>query len=84
MTDKPTVIILRETLWQSFASDTFTLAMAWALIIPGHYIGSSAMEWAGWFVFMVTVISIASGKAKRMTPDEAISHLAEIKAGSKK
>lgn len=74
------VIILRETLWQSILSDTYTFAMCFALILPGVWLDSSAMQWMGAGMFMLSIITKASAKAKRMTIDQARAKLDEIEA----
>lgn len=80
---RPTeVIILRETLWQSLASDTFTFIMAIGLILPGHLLGITALECVGALIFMLAIASKASATGKRMTPDDAIKHIEEIRAAA--
>ena len=78
MSNGPTVIVLRETLWQSIWSDTVTVCTGFLFMLPGHFLGSSAMEWTGAALFFLSVLGRATGKAKRMTPEEAIAHIKNI------
>ena len=80
MSEKPTVIVLRETLLQSVWSDTVTVATGFIFMLPGYFLGSSAMQWTGALMFFLSLLGRASGKAKRMTHDEAIAHIQAIKA----
>ena len=81
MTDTPQVkkhveiVIIRETLRDSIASDLCTFSMivgCWSL---GHFAESAALEWIGVLMggFMVVVKGIVklSGKSARKTPEEA-------------
>ena len=84
MTDKKTVIVLRETLAQSVWSDTVTVSTGFIFMLPGYFLESAAMQWVGALIFFLSVLGRATGKANRMTPDEAIAHIQAIKAEGQK
>lgn len=71
-----TFIVIHETVLQSWMRDASTFALFAGLIGVGILAGSTAMQWAGFFVAIVVCIARASGKTKRMTRDEAIVFLA--------
>ena len=75
-----TIIILRETLWQSILSDTYTIAMCFAMILPGVWLDSSAMQWVGGVLLLLILMNKASGTSKRMTIEQARAKLDEIEA----
>ena len=72
------VIILRETIFQSVASDAATFATFAAMIGLGVYLESTAMQWTGAVVFFVSALSRT--KAKRLTIAEARAHLDDLEA----
>lgn len=72
------IIISHETFWQALRVDATTYALALALILPGHWLGSAAMEWVGFIVFFITLTSKAI--AERVTIDQARARLDEIEA----
>lgn len=84
MNDQKTVIVLRETLAQSVWSDTVTVSTGFMFMLPGYFLGSSAMQWVGALIFFLSLLARASGKANRMTPDEAIAHIQAIKSEASK
>lgn len=78
MSEKPTIIILHESMWQSLLSDAGTFAMCAALIAPGIWLDSAAMQWIGAIMFMIAVLSKASMKGKRKTLAEARAFLDDL------
>ncbi len=74
----PTFVIVRETVLESWLHDASTWALAAALIAPGWMLGSSAMQWAGFVVFLAAMLARSSGKYKRMNVTEARVELARI------
>lgn len=74
----PTVIILKEPLLSSIASDLFTLAMFAAMIGLGVYLQSTAMQWAGAVVFFISTIVMAAARGSRLTIAQARAKLDEI------
>lgn len=80
MVDKKTVkqteiVILHESVAQSWARDASIFALFLSLIGVGIVLDSSALQWAGAVVAFITISSLSAGKAKRMTREEAIKHL---------
>lgn len=75
MSDKPKVVILRETVSESIRSDLFTAVTFVGLIGAGWLIGSGAMQWFGGILAAIVVISRAAGMGKRMTIAEARAYL---------
>lgn len=73
------VIIEGESGWLSWRRDASTFALFVGLIGLGWLLGSGAMQWAGFFVAVVVLIS-KSGKLGEsfVTPDEAITRIREI------
>jgi hypothetical protein len=47
MTKPTTLIVIRETLAQSLLRDAGSVASSFALILPGFYIGSTALQFIG-------------------------------------
>lgn len=73
---KTEFIVISESIFKSWSRDASTFALFAGLIGVGILAESSAMQWAGFFVAIVTLISRAGGmKVKRMTRDQAIAHL---------
>lgn len=73
---KTEFIVISETIFKSWARDASTFALFAGLIGVGILAESSAMQWAGFFVAIVTLISRAGGlKVKRMTRDQAVAYL---------
>lgn len=73
---KTEFIVISETIFKSWARDASTFALFAGLIGVGILAESSALQWAGFFVATVTLISRAGGmKVKRMARDQAIAHL---------
>lgn len=69
-------IIIHETPLQSWIRDASTFALFSSLIGVGIALDSSAMQWAGFLVAMVAILSrVGTIKAKRMTRQEALAHL---------
>lgn len=81
MADKTHIVILRETFWQSLGSDAVTLATCLALIAPGLWLDSSALQWTGSVMFSLVVLTKASTAGRRKTIAEARAYLDQIEAG---
>lgn len=75
MTDTPRVILIRERLGESIASDLWTFMTIGGLWSLGYFAGSAALEWVGVIMGLVFIIgrgaSKVSGKSNFMTPDQA-------------
>ena len=75
MTDKPRIILVRERLGESIASDLWTAMTIGGLWSLGYFMGSPALEWVGAIMGLLLIVGRAaskvSGKDKFMTPDQA-------------
>ena len=80
MTEKTVtkVIIIRESLATSIASDCFTFAMLASLIGIGIALDSGAMQWTGALMAMIGLAVKAAGKTDRVTIDEARAKLDQL------
>jgi len=75
MTDtKMEIILIHETMWQSVISDTYTFASIIAVIGTGWWLGSSAMQWAGFVILSLGLLAWRKNRP-RLTPQEAAEHL---------
>jgi hypothetical protein len=70
-----TVLVLRETALQSVISDTYSLLCAGVLIGIGVWVGSTAMEWAGFCGFVLFMTGRALRGNSRRSPQEAADFL---------
>ena len=68
-------VILAESTLQSWARDLGTYVMALALILPGWFIQSSAMQWLGALVFFISVATHNHRRKMTFTLEGAIAHL---------
>ncbi|RUM99152.1 hypothetical protein EET67_04960 [Pseudaminobacter arsenicus] len=73
------MIIVHETVLQSYLVDTSTFILFLALIGIGVYLDSTAMQWIGAFVGFFTIAGRANRK-RRMSIDEAHKRLDELEA----
>ncbi len=84
MTEEQTVIVIKEPWIVSAKRDVVTVIAVFALMLPGIWMDSSAMQWVGFFLFVVFIF----GAAKRhlgdatMTLDEAAAKIEELKRGT--
>ena len=69
------VILLTETVWQSWARDVSTVAAFIVLIGIGILLDSSAMQWTGAVVAFISVATRANGRVRRLTISEARAEL---------
>ena len=78
MTD--TIIVIHETWIESAKRDLFSVICVGAIIGPGVFLGSSAMQWFGFLMLLVIVVSRVVGLRKKMgmTPDEAMAKIKEL------
>lgn len=75
----PKVIILKETPLNSLMVDATTYALIVAVIGTGWFLGSTAMEWAGFIILGISAIAVATGKEDRkMTIKEAREYLDKL------
>lgn len=79
MSEKQTeIIILRESAAESWLSDIGTALAIVAVIGTGWWLGSEAMQWAGFLMLVVGVLAFRSGRRDRLTPQEAADRLARV------
>jgi hypothetical protein len=76
---KPEVIIVHETVLQSWLIDASTFAMFLALIGIGVFLDSNAMQWIGAIIGFFTIVGRASRK-QRLSVGEARKRLDELEA----
>lgn len=78
------VIIIHETVIQSWVRDASSVVMFVALIGIGVYLQSGAMQWAGAIIGFITIIGRAGGYSHRnkMTVAQARKRLDEIEAAN--
>lgn len=79
---KTEIIILHETVLQSWARDASTFALFAALISLGVFLESSAMQWVGAAMAFMVVCARAS-EIRRLSIAQARQYLDEIEARSK-
>lgn len=73
------VVIVRETLRESILTDTYSLLMVFAMVLPGYLLGIEPLQWVGAALFMIWLLSAGSGKyTKRRTIAEARAYLDEL------
>jgi hypothetical protein len=75
---KTEIIILHETVLQSWLIDASTFVMFLALISIGVFLDSSAMQWIGAIIGFFTIVGRAS--RKRLSFDEARKRIDELEA----
>lgn len=81
MTEKKltdTIVIVHETVLQSWARDAGTFALFAAMIGIGIAANSEAMQWIGAIMAFITVMIRSSGKVERLSIAEARAKLDEI------
>ncbi len=83
MSDKPTVVLLKDTIAQSVIKNFAYFAMLTGTIGLGVYLQSSAMQWAGFFLAAITIIGhgMRTLKDNRLTIAQARAKLDEIEKG---
>lgn len=81
MKTKTEVIIVYETVLQSYLIDTSTFVLFAALIGLGIFLDSTALQWIGGLMGIFTICARID-RHKRMTVDQARKRLDEIEAGA--
>lgn len=86
MSDKQTVIVLSETVLESWARDAGTFAMLAGVCAVGWLLDSQALQWIGGIMAIISMISRAMGthKRSRMTIAQARAKLDELEAYSRR
>lgn len=78
MVEKPKIIILRETFWESLASDFGSALTLIAVVSLGVWLESDALQWIGGVVGIIALgLRIANGN-RRMTIAEARAYLDDL------
>lgn len=77
---KTEIIVLHETVLQSYLIDSSTFVLFAALIGLGVYLDSAAMQWAGAILGFMTMCSRLN-RQNRLTIPEARAKLDELEAG---
>lgn len=72
------VIVICESVLQSWARDIVTVALFLALIGIGWLIGSAAMQWVGAIVAFITVWQRATARVRRLSIAAARDKLDEL------
>lgn len=73
------VVIVRETVRESILTDTYSLLMVFAMVLPGYLLGIEPLQWIGAVLFMIWLLSAGNGKyTKRRTIAEARAYLDEL------
>ncbi len=75
---KPNIIIIRETVRESIVTDTYSLLVAFAMMLPGYFLGIEALQWLGAILFMVWLLSAGGNIKRRKTIAEARAYLDEL------
>ena len=79
----PTAIILvHETVWQSWARDAGTFLLFASLIGIGIAADSDAMQWIAAIMAFITTFARSSGNVERLSVEEARAKLDAIEAAS--
>ena len=82
MSEKPEVIIVHESITQSWATDASTYALFAALIGTGWLLDSQAMQWVGAIIGFVAILARGSARVNscRCTIPEARAKLDRLEA----
>ncbi|MEW5729976.1 MAG: hypothetical protein AB1918_19265 [Pseudomonadota bacterium] len=75
MADKVEIIILHETVRQSWLCDAWTFVVIVAVIGTGWLLGSEAMQWCGFVMLALSSIVRARTHRDRLTPQQAADRL---------
>lgn len=69
------IIVLQESTVQSLIRDLFSFSVIAGTIGIGVLLDSSAMQLAGAILAFIIIFGRASGKAKRMTKEQALAYI---------
>ena len=75
------IILVHETVRQSWARDAGTFLLFAGLIGIGIAAGSAAMQWIGAIMAFIATFARSAGKVERLSVDEARAKLDAIEAG---
>jgi hypothetical protein len=79
MTKKTEVIVIHETVLQSWLIDASTFALFICLIGVGIFLDSNAMQWVGAVIGFLTMVGRFS-RLNRLTIEQARARLNELEA----
>lgn len=82
--EKPKIIILHETVAHSLIKDAGTVLACFAIMAPGWFLEITAMQWTGFVMFWVYVLSYAANKGNQMTPEQAKAFIESLEAKGRK
>lgn len=72
------VLVLHETIMQSWLKDAGTLASTTSIIGIGALLSSSAMQWAGFIMLgFIALCRLTSARKAHMSPQQAANLLAK-------
>lgn len=79
---KAKIIVVHETVVESYKKDAGSLVMALALILPGWVFGIEPLSWTGVFVFTLVTLGAAMREFGEgiMTIDKAREFLDDLEA----
>jgi hypothetical protein len=79
------IIVLRESPRDSLIRDGGSVLAAWAMILPGWWIGSGVLSFIGGCLFLLVIGLRAAGvrKAMQRTPEEALTEVQAIIAAER-
>lgn len=80
--NKVKIIVIRESLLESYAKDFGTLALFLALVSIGIALESAALQFVGAFVGTVIMLTWASHNGAKLTIKEAKRLLEDMERGS--
>lgn len=73
---KPTILVLHETVIQSWVRDASAYTLTLTVIGTGWALDSTAMQWMGFLLLIVVAVKLAGVAAsKRLTPQQAADYL---------
>lgn len=83
MTEKTKVIVIRETLRESIISDTYSLMIAFGMMLPGYLLDIAALQWLGAVMFIITLLAMGFNSKTKMTIAEAREYLDKLEKEAK-
>ena len=83
MTEKTKVIVIRETLRESIISDTYSLMIAFGMMLPGYLLDINALQWLGAVMFIITLPAMGFNSKTKMTIAEAREYLDKLEKEAK-
>jgi hypothetical protein len=81
MKEKTSIIVIHESVAQSWARDASSFVMAVVMMGVGVWLESGAMQWVGAFMWFLAMLNMAMNAARKMTVAEARKRLDEIEGG---